>query len=93
MRNSGYHSYGRDDYGNSKRFQSKPREYNPSPDDMLNGPCHIHSAFVDGKRVSRHAMKDCKTFLKLQEVAVNKQGEAKRQGYEGNTNNAPTTTQ
>jgi hypothetical protein len=21
---------------------------------MLNGPCHIHSAFVDGKRVSRH---------------------------------------
>jgi hypothetical protein len=32
---------------------------------MLNGPCHIHSAFVDGKRVSRHAMKDCTTFLKL----------------------------
>jgi hypothetical protein len=65
-RNSGYCSYGREDYGNSKRFQSRePREYNPSPDDMLNGPCHIHSAFVDGKRVSRHAMKDCKTFLKL----------------------------
>jgi hypothetical protein len=38
---------------------------------MLNEPCHIHSAFVDGKRVSRHAMKDCKTFLKLQEAAVN----------------------
>jgi hypothetical protein len=56
---------------------------------MLNGPCHIHSAFVDGKRVSRHAMKDCKTFLKLQEVALNKQTEAKRQGYEGNTNNTP----
>jgi hypothetical protein len=49
--------------------------------------------FVDGKRVSRHAMKDCKTFLKLQEVAVNKQAEAKRQGYEGNTNNPPTTIQ
>jgi hypothetical protein len=60
---------------------------------MLNGPCHIHSAFVDGKRVFRHAMKDCKTFLKLQEAAVNKQAEAKRQWYEGNTNNAPTTTQ
>jgi hypothetical protein len=60
---------------------------------MLNGPCHIHSAFVDGKRVSRHAMKDCKTFLKLQEVAVNKQAEARRQGYEGNTNNAPTMIQ
>jgi hypothetical protein len=49
--------------------------------------------FVDGKRVSRHTMKDCKTFLKLQEAAVNKQAEAKRQGYEGNTNNTPTTTQ
>jgi hypothetical protein len=60
---------------------------------MLNGPCHIHSAFVDGKRVSRHAMKDCKTFLKLQEAVVNKQAKAKRQGYEGNTNNAPTMTQ
>jgi hypothetical protein len=70
-----------------------PREYNPSPDDMLNGPCHTHSAFVDGKRVSRHAMKDCKTFLKLQEAAVNKQAEAKRQCYEGHTNNTPTTIQ
>jgi hypothetical protein len=93
-RNSGYRSYGREDFGNSKRFQSmEPREYNPSPDDMLNGLCHIHSAFVVGKRVSRHAMKDCKTFLKLQEAAVNKQAKAKRQGYEGNTNNTPTMTQ
>jgi hypothetical protein len=93
-RNSAYRSYGREDYENSKRFQSRePREYNPSPDDILNGPCHIHSAFVDGKRVSRHAMKDCKTFLKLQEAAVNKQAEAKKQGYEGNTSNAPSTTQ
>jgi hypothetical protein len=93
-RNSGYRSYGREDYGNSKRFQSRePREYNPSPDDMLNRLCHIHSAFVNGKRVSRHAMKDCKTFLKLQEAAVSKQAKAKRQGYEGNTNNAPTMTQ
>jgi hypothetical protein len=50
-RNSGYRSYGREDYGSSKKFQAKePREYNPSPDDMLNGPCHIHSAFVDGKK-------------------------------------------
>jgi hypothetical protein len=93
-RNSGYHSYGREDFSNSKRFQTRePREYNPSSEDMLNGPCHIHSAFVDGKRVSRHAMKDCKTFLKLQEASVNKQAEAKRQGYEGNTSNAPATTQ
>jgi hypothetical protein len=65
-RNLGYRSYGREDYVSSKRFQSRePRKYNPSPDDMLNGPCHIHSVFVDVKRVSRHAMKDCKTFLKL----------------------------
>jgi hypothetical protein len=60
---------------------------------MLNGPCHILSTFFDGKRVSRHAMKDCKTFLKLQEATVNKQAKAKRQGYEGNTSNAPTITQ
>jgi hypothetical protein len=91
-RNSGYRSYGREDSGSNIRFQSKgSRDYNPSPDDMLNGPCDIHFAFVDGKRVSRHAMKDCKTFLKLQEAAGNKQDEARRQGYEGNTNNAPSS--
>jgi hypothetical protein len=60
---------------------------------MLNGPFHIHSTFVDGKWVSRHAIKDCKTFLKLQNVAVNKQAKARRQGYEGNTNNTPPSTQ
>jgi hypothetical protein len=60
---------------------------------MLNGPCHIHFVFVDGKRVSRHAMKDCKTFLKLQEAARNKQAEARRQGYEDNTNNTPSSSQ
>jgi hypothetical protein len=43
----GYHSYGKEDY---KKFQTREsREYNPSPEDMLNGPCHIHSMFVDGK--------------------------------------------
>jgi hypothetical protein len=87
----GYRSYGKEDY---KKFPPREsREYNPSPEDMLNGPCHIHSAFVDGKRVSRHAMKDCTTFLKLQEAALNKQAEAKCQRYEGNTSNAPTTQQ
>jgi hypothetical protein len=93
-RNSRYRSYNREDSSNNKRFLFKgPREYNPSPDDMLNGPCHIHFAFVDGKRVSRHAMKDCKTFLKLQEATRNKQAKARRQGYEGNTNNAPSSSQ
>jgi hypothetical protein len=62
-RSSGYQSYGKEDYKNF--LAREPREYNPSVEDMLNGPCHIHSAFVDGKRVSRHAMKDCTTFLKL----------------------------
>jgi hypothetical protein len=91
-RNSGYRSNGREDYGSSKRFQTRePREYNPSPEDMLNG--HIHSVFIDGRQVSRHAMKDCTMFLKLQEAAISKQAEAKRQGYEGNTNNAPTKDQ
>jgi hypothetical protein len=92
--NSGYRSYGREDSGNNKRFQSKgSRDYNPSPNDMLNGPCHIHFAFIDGKRVSRHAMEDYKMFLKLQEAAGNKQAEARRQGYEGNTNNTPSSNQ
>jgi hypothetical protein len=76
-----------------KILPRESREYNPSPEDMLNGPCHIHSAFVDGKRVSRHAMKDCTTFLKLQEAALNKQAEAKCQGYEGNKKNTLATQQ
>jgi hypothetical protein len=38
-------------------------------------------------------MKDCTTFLKLQEAALNKQAEAKRQGYEENTSNTPATQQ
>jgi hypothetical protein len=93
-RSSRYRSYGREDSGSNKRFQSKgSRDYNPSPADMLNRPCHIHFAFIDGKRVSRHAMKDCKMFLKLQEAAGNKQAEARRQGYEGNTNNTPSSNQ
>jgi hypothetical protein len=38
-------------------------------------------------------MKDCKTFPKLLEVAGNKQAKARRQGYEGNTNNTPLANQ
>jgi hypothetical protein len=37
-------------------------------------------------------MKDCTTFLKLQEAALNKQTEARRQGFEG-SNNPPTNQQ
>jgi hypothetical protein len=38
-------------------------------------------------------MKDCTTFFKLQEAALNKQAEAKWQGYKGNTSNAPANQQ
>jgi hypothetical protein len=37
-------------------------------------------------------MKDCTTFLKLQDTALSKQTKAKRQGYEGN-NKSPTNQQ
>jgi hypothetical protein len=37
-------------------------------------------------------MKDCTTFFKLQEAALNKQTEARRQGYEG-SNKPPTNQQ
>jgi hypothetical protein len=36
-------------------------------------------------------MKDCTTFLKLQEAALNKQTEARQQGFEGSNN--PLTNQ
>jgi hypothetical protein len=38
-------------------------------------------------------MKDCTTFLKLHEATLNKQAEAKRQGYDENASNTPTTQQ
>jgi hypothetical protein len=49
----------------------------------------MHYAYVDDKRVSQHAMKDCRTFLKLQEAVGHKQAEARRQGYDKNTSTAP----
>jgi hypothetical protein len=60
---------------------------------MLNGPCHMHYTYVDGKRVSRHAMKDCRTFIKLQEAVGYKQAKARSQGYGRNLNNAPQANQ
>jgi hypothetical protein len=54
----------------SRRFQprgeEKSRYSGPSAEDMLYGPCRIHYAYLDGKRVSNHQMKDCRTFLRLQ---------------------------
>jgi hypothetical protein len=53
----------------------------------------MHYTYIDGKRVSRHAMKYCRTFLKLQEAVGFKQAKAKSQGYRGATNNKPPVNQ
>jgi hypothetical protein len=45
------------------RGKEKPRYSGPSAEDMLYGPCRIHYAYLDRKRVSNHQMKDCRTFL------------------------------
>jgi hypothetical protein len=34
----------------------------------------MHYTYIDGKRVSNHAMKDYRTFIKLQEAVGSKQG-------------------
>jgi hypothetical protein len=73
-RTLGYRNNNREDSSSNKQFQPRgSRDYNQSPDDVLNWPCHMHYAFINGKRVSRHAMKDCRTFLKLQEAVGHKQ--------------------
>jgi hypothetical protein len=43
----------------------KSRYFDPSAEDILNGPCRIHYAYLDGKRVSNHLMRNCRTFVKL----------------------------
>jgi hypothetical protein len=66
---AGYDAKEEEDY-ESKKFQTKeaekPRYSSPSAENMLYGPCRIHYAYLDGKRVSNHQMKDCRTFLRLQ---------------------------
>jgi hypothetical protein len=66
---AGYTLAEEEGYG-SRRFQAKGEEKSrysgPSAEDMLYGPCRIHYAYLDGKRVSNHQMKDCRTFLRLQ---------------------------
>jgi hypothetical protein len=52
----------------------KSRYFDPLAEDILNGPCHIHYAYLDGKRVSNHLIRDCRTFLKLQEAMELNQG-------------------
>jgi hypothetical protein len=65
----------------------KSKYSGPSVEDMLYGPCQIHYAYLDGKRVSNHQMKDCRTFLRLQSAMDSNQGarqgkKSMSQGYQ-----------
>jgi hypothetical protein len=51
---------------NNSWEREKSKYFGPSAEDMLHGPCRIHYTYLDGKRVSNHQMKDCRTFLRLQ---------------------------
>jgi hypothetical protein len=80
----GYEAREEEEYENG-RFQAKgiekSRYSGPSAEDMLYGPCRIHHAYLDGKRVSHHQMKDCRTFLRLQSAMA----QAKEDGKEKST--------
>jgi hypothetical protein len=65
----------------NSREKEKPKYSGPSAEDMLHGPCLIHYAYLDGKRVSNHQMKDCRTFLRLQNAMELNQG-----AHRGGTN-------
>jgi hypothetical protein len=56
------------------RGKEKQKYSGPSAEDMLYGPCRIDYAYLDGKRVSNHQMKDCRTFLRLQSAMDSNQG-------------------
>jgi hypothetical protein len=65
----------------------KPKYSGPSAEGMLYEPCRIHYAYLDGKRVSNHQMKDCRTFLRLQNSMDSNQGiqqgkKSMSQGYQ-----------
>jgi hypothetical protein len=60
----GYKS--REFQGRGNCGEEKPKYSGPSAEYMLYGPCRIHYTYLDGKRVSNHQMKDCRTFLRLQ---------------------------
>jgi hypothetical protein len=77
---AGYERRGEEGY-ESRKFQErgnhgveKPKYSGRSVEDMLHGPCRIHYAYLDGKRVSNHQMKDCRTFLRLQSAMDSNQG-------------------
>jgi hypothetical protein len=60
--------------GRGNRGVEKPKYSGPSAEDMIHGPCRIHYAYLDGKRVSNHQIKDCRTFLRLQSAMDLNQG-------------------
>jgi hypothetical protein len=58
----------------SRRRRDKPKYSDPSAEAMLHGPRRIHYVYLDGKRVSNHLMRDCWTFLRLQDAMELSQG-------------------
>jgi hypothetical protein len=81
----GYES--REFQARGNRGVEKPKYSDPSAEDMLHRPCRIHYAYLDGKRVSNHQMKDCITFLRLQSAMDSNQGarqggKSMSQGYQ-----------
>jgi hypothetical protein len=58
----------REYHNKDNRRREKPKYSDPSAEDILHGPCRIHYAYLDGKRVSNHLMRDCRMFLRLQEA-------------------------
>jgi hypothetical protein len=73
------------DKNNHRR--DKPKYSDPSAEDMLHGPCRIHYTYLDGKRVSNHLMRDCRTFLRLQDPMELSQG-----AHRGNITHGSATT-
>ena len=63
-RGDGYRNNNRDAPGSSKSNNRPrpPRDFNMSPDELLNGPCQMHY-YIDseGRRQSNHLLKDCRT--------------------------------
>jgi hypothetical protein len=90
---AGYDERNEEDHENGEfqprhnRGKEKQRYSGPSAEDMLYGLCRIHYAYLDGKRVSNHQMKDCRTFLRLQNAmdsnkGTRQGGKRTNQGYQ-----------
>jgi hypothetical protein len=73
--------------GKSNRRREKTKYSDPSVEDILHGPCHIHYTYLEGKRVSNHLMRDSRTFLRFQDAM-----ELSRGAQQGNTAHGSVTT-